>query len=48
MSRDAFNSIYDRCNDPSREKLRGKFLFDDFVCFMEEYRKTFKGNQMNG
>jgi len=40
MSQESFNEIYDRCNDPSRGKLTGKFLFDDFIAFLEEYRET--------
>jgi len=36
MTQEAFNAIYDRCNDPNRGKLRGKFLFQDFVSFMNE------------
>jgi len=46
MSQDSFNAIYDRCNDPARGKLTGKFLFEDFVNFMEEYRKNFSNDQM--
>jgi hypothetical protein len=47
LSRDSFNQIYDRCNDPARGKLNGKFLFDDFVTFMEEYRQKFRADQLN-
>ena len=45
MSRDSFNRIYDRCTDPSRGKLTGKFTFQDFVTFMEEYRQKLNAAQ---
>jgi len=46
MTHETFNEIYDRCKDPKRGKLQGKFTFDDFVQFMEEYRSKLKGHQV--
>jgi len=36
MTQEEYNAIFDRCNDPNRGKLEGKFTFEDFIEFMKE------------
>jgi hypothetical protein len=47
MDQQTFNEIYEVCNETGRGKLKGKFLFDDFVSFMENYRQKLKAEQLN-
>ena len=47
MDQKTFNEIYEVCNQTGRGKLKGKFLFDDFVSFMEEYREKLRADQIN-
>ena len=47
MDQKTFNEIYEVCNKDGRGKLKGKFIFDDFVSFMEDYRKKLRDDQIN-
>ena len=47
MDQKTFNEIYEVCNEAGRGKLKGKFIFDDFVSFMEDFRKKLRDDQMN-